>query len=50
MRCSICGIEIDSIDKAVNQRWAPYFYEGETKHEIACPGYSKVFLESGEDG
>jgi hypothetical protein len=50
MRCTICGIEIDSIDKAVDQGWIPYFYEGETEHEFICPGCSEVFLESGKDG
>lgn len=50
MRCSICGIEIDSIDEAIDKGWIPYFYEGETEHECACPGCSEVFLESGDDG
>jgi hypothetical protein len=50
MRCSICGIEIDSIDEAVDEGWIPYFYEGETEHEFSCSRCSEVFLESGEDG
>jgi len=50
MRCSICGIEIDSIDEAIEGGWVPYFYDGETDHEFVCPGCSEVFLESGEDG
>jgi hypothetical protein len=34
MRCSICGIRIDSVDKAVNAGWTPYFYDGEREHEL----------------
>jgi hypothetical protein len=49
MRCSICGMEIDSIDQAINEGWIPYFCDGETEHECMCPGCSEVFLESGED-
>jgi len=29
MKCSICGIEIESIDEAIEQGWTPYFYEEE---------------------
>jgi len=50
MKCAICGIEIESIDEAIEQGWIPYFYEGETEHEFACPGCSEVFLELAEDG
>jgi transcription initiation factor IIE alpha subunit len=50
MRCSICGMEIDSMEKAIKEGWTPYFYDGETEHEFVCPGCSEVFLESGKDG
>jgi hypothetical protein len=50
MKCAICGIEIDSIEKAIKEGWIPYFFEGKTEHESACPGCAEVFLESGEDG
>jgi DNA-directed RNA polymerase subunit RPC12/RpoP len=50
MRCAICGTEIDSMDEALEEGWTPYFHEGETEHEFACPGCSEVFLETGEDG
>jgi uncharacterized protein with PIN domain len=50
MRCSICGIEIDSIDEAIDEGWIPYLYDGETEHEFACPKCSEIFLESGKDG
>jgi len=47
---AICGLELDSVDEAVEQGWIPYFYEGETANEFACPGCSEVFLEPGKDG
>jgi uncharacterized protein with PIN domain len=50
MRCSICGMEIDSIDEAIDEDWIPYFCDGETEHEFVCPGCSEVFLEQGKDG
>jgi uncharacterized protein with PIN domain len=50
MRCSICGMEIDSIDEAIDEGWIPYFCDGEREHEFVCPGCTEVFLESGEDG
>ena len=37
MKCVICGIEIDSIDEAIEQGWITYFYEGEKEHEFTCP-------------
>jgi len=50
MRCAICGIEIDSIDEAIEQDWIPCFYEEETEHEFVCPGCYEIFLELVEDG
>jgi hypothetical protein len=46
----MCGIEIESINEAIDKGWIPSFYEGETEHDYACQGCSEVFLESGEDG
>jgi len=50
MKCALCRIEINSIDEAIEQGWIPYFYEGETEHEFACPGCSESLLQLGEDG
>ena len=38
MKCSICGIAVDSVDQAINNSWVPYFYEGDQEHEFACDG------------
>jgi hypothetical protein len=50
MRCAICGIQIDSVDDAVEQGWTPYFYDGETEHEVACPACTHALLQEGKDG
>jgi len=50
MKCALCGIEIESIEEAIEQDWIPGFFEQETEHEFACPGCSEIFLELGEDG
>ena len=50
MRCAICGIEIESIDKAIKEGWIPSFFEEEAEHEFSRPGCSEIFLELGEDG
>jgi len=49
MKCARCRIEINPIDEAIEQGWIPYFSEGETEHEFACPGCSESLLELGED-
>ena len=46
MFCSICGIEIDSIDAGLIQS----FYDGETQHEVACPSCFETVIQVGEDG
>ena len=50
MRCAICGIEIESIEEAIEQDWIPSFFEEEAEHEFACPGCSESLLQLGEDG
>ena len=50
MNCAICGIRIDSVDEAVEKGWTPYFYDGETEHEVACPSCSQTLLRQGDDG
>jgi hypothetical protein len=50
MRCAICGIRIDSVDEAVEEGWTPYFYDGQTEHEVACPACTQALLQDGKDG
>ena len=50
MRCSICGIQIGSVDEAVVEGWIPYLYDGTQMHEVACPSCSQTLLRQGDDG
>ena len=50
MRCAICGMEIASVDEAVEQGWTPYFYEGTQLHDVACPSCTETLLQNGDDG
>jgi len=50
MKCSICRIQIDSVDEAVEEGWTPYFYDGEFEHEVVCPACTQALLQEGKDG
>ena len=50
IRCAICGMEIDSVDEAVEQGWTPYFYDGTQLHDVACPSCTETLLQNGDDG
>ena len=50
MECNICGIQIDSVEEAVDQGWAPYFYEGEIEHGPVCSSCAEKLIRLGEDG
>jgi hypothetical protein len=50
MKCSICGIQIASVDEAVQEGWTPYFYDGQTEHEVACPACTQALLQGGKHG
>jgi hypothetical protein len=50
MRCAICGLQVDSIDDAVEEGWTPYFYEGTELHDVACPSCTETLLRHGERG
>ena len=50
MKCAICGIQIDSVDEAVEQGWTPYFFDGDKEHDPACPSCTHALLQEGKDG
>lgn len=50
MKCSICGIQINSVEDAVEKGWTPYFYDVDQEYELACPNCSDALLQMGEDG
>ncbi len=51
MRCSICGIQIDLVEDAIEQGWIPSFYdELDNEHQPACGDCAGLFLHPGPDG
>ena len=32
MKCIICGIELESINEAIDQDWVPTYYEGDNEY------------------
>ena len=50
MICAICGLEIETIDEAIEENWIPYFYEGETEHGPVCASCVDQMICRGEDG
>jgi len=49
MRCAICGIQINSVDEAIEEGWTPYFHDGKVEHEVACPACTHALLQEGAD-
>lgn len=50
MKCAICGITVDLPEKAIDEGWTPYFFDGEIEHGPVCTGCSESLLEFGVDG
>ena len=50
MRFSICGLEIDSAEEAIEQGWTPYFWDGGKHLEPVCPTCSEALPQVGKDG
>ena len=50
MKCAICGIEVETIDEAIEDGWIPDFYEGEDEHGPACSSCTETMIVLGEDG
>ena len=50
MKCAICGIEVETVDEAIDSSWIPYFYEGEVEHGPACSSCAETMIDVGEDG
>jgi hypothetical protein len=45
MRCSICGIQIGSVQEALEKGWCPCFDEGNDMHDVACPACMEMVLQ-----
>jgi len=50
MNCAICGIQIDSVDEAVEQGWTPSFCDNKIQHDPACPACTDSLLQINEHG
>lgn len=50
VRCAICGMEVESIESAIQEEWIPGFFEDELVHGPACPHCSEGLLRMAEDG
>jgi len=50
MKCAICGIEVETIDEAIENDWFPSFYEGEKEHGPVCSSCAETMIDIGEDG
>jgi len=50
MKCAICGIEIDSVAKAIDKGWVPCFYETDKEHGPVCASCSEKLICVGKDG
>ncbi|MFZ7113010.1 MAG: hypothetical protein ACOWYE_15105 [Desulfatiglandales bacterium] len=49
MKCAICGIEVETIDEAIEQNWIHTFYEGEVEHGPLCSSCAETMICIGED-
>ncbi len=50
MKCAICGVEVLSVEQAIEDGWTPYFYMDEEENGPACPNCTEFYLQVGEDG
>ena len=50
MKCAICGIQIATIDEAIQLSWIPSFYEGEEEHGPACCSCAEMMMGMGDNG
>ena len=51
MKCSICGITIDSVEEAIDEWWIPYVWEGDLEQEGPfCGSCFEGLIEIDEDG
>ena len=50
MKCAICGIEVETIEEAIENGWIPDFYEGKVEHGPACSSCAETMMGMGEDG
>ena len=50
MKCVICGMEVESIEDAIDQGWVPYFFDDQIESGPACSECSEALLKIDGDG
>ena len=50
VKCAICGMEVESIEAAIQSNWIPGFFEYDEEHGPACPSCTEHLLEVADDG
>jgi len=51
MKCAICGMQIDSVDEAIDKGWIPYVREGDQEIDGPfCPSCTETLIQIDEDG
>ena len=50
MKCTICGIEVETIEEAIAGDWLPYFYAGKVEYGPACSSCAETMIGVGKDG
>jgi len=50
MKCAICGLEIETIEQAINEDWLPSFHERDVEHGPVCSSCTVAMIDIGEDG
>jgi len=50
MKCAICGISIDSVEKMLEMDWIASFFEGDEEHGPLCPSCTDILLTMAPDG
>ena len=50
MKCAICGLKVESIEKAIEEGWTPYFHDGDQERDPVCPSCTEALLQEDADG
>ena len=51
MKCAICGIQIDSVDEAIDEGWIPSVWEGDHEQEGPfCASCAETLMQLDENG
>ena len=51
MKCAICGLEVDSVEKGIDEGWIPYAWDGDqAKEGPFCPSCSDTLFQVDEHG